>query len=73
MMDTQIPRCQSAVHHRDQHRYTGWGKTGFTMTHSKKQCVRRSIAGSDYCTQHTKGYSFPYGPVAHRFIREEAN
>ena len=53
----RIRRCQSGTLKRDDYRYSGGNKM-FTLRYEIRQCTRRSIAQSEYCTQHNNGYRY---------------
>ena len=71
-----IPRCQAGVLHRDGYRYSGRGKSGYTLRHITKQCTRKSTNGNEYCTQHTNAshvYSLNHTPrryMDYGFLKE---
>ena len=70
----RIPRCQASTEKRDAYRYSGKGKTGFTLRFTHPQCTRRSIGGSDYCRQHTTGRCFPVrSGLARPYIEGKGN
>lgn len=46
-------QCEALVYIRDTYRYTGRGKSGFSMHFNKRQCKRKKT-NQGYCKQHAK-------------------
>ena len=46
-------RCHEWVFKRDIYRYSGHGKSGFTMHYNKQQCSRKPVI-DEWCKQHAK-------------------
>lgn len=58
-----MSQCNATIWVRDTYRRTGRGRSGFELHHTKQQCSRRALAGSDYCRQHRDG---SYAPIPYR-------
>jgi len=46
-------RCDEYIYKKDTYRYSGRGKTGFTMHYRKQRCSRKAIKNGK-CWQHKK-------------------
>jgi len=46
-------KCKAEVLHRDTYRYTGRGKSGFSMHYNHCQCSRKPVIDG-FCLQHAK-------------------
>lgn len=49
----QKSRCEAQIEVRDTYRYTGRGKSGFSMHYNKQRCSRSAVRDG-LCKQHAK-------------------
>ncbi len=45
-------QCKETVYIRDTYRYSGRGRSGFTMHYRRQQCSRKAKGDTGYCWQH---------------------